>query len=317
MHRSYRVHQPTQVIRYRNRVEIKNAGFSLKNEDSLGETGSQLRNPSIAAIFHETNTAETKGSGIRTMRRLMKEHGFSPPTFESNRGDNFFVSRLLLHHFLSETDLVWLKQVESPLSDPQRIALIFLREQGAIDNQTLRQLTDCDVLTASSELRKLRDGELVEQKGRGSATYYVPGSNFPDLVSSEGNSTVNSETTNMSQHGTLRPEHSTLESEHGTLESEHGTLENLMTELPGELQAEINALGGRPGQKIRQTIRKICKVRAFNISELAEILGKKNPHALKKDHLRPMIRNGELVYVYPDMEKHPYQAYQTPKDQGE
>ena len=91
MHRSYREHQPTQIIRYSNRIEIKNAGFSLKNEDSLGEPGSDLRNPTLAAVFHETNIAETKGSGIRTMRQLMRDKGFSLPTFESNRAENFFV----------------------------------------------------------------------------------------------------------------------------------------------------------------------------------------------------------------------------------
>lgn len=62
MHRSYREHRPTQIIRYSNRIEITNAGFSLKNEEHLGEPGSELRNPNLAAVFHETNTAETKGA---------------------------------------------------------------------------------------------------------------------------------------------------------------------------------------------------------------------------------------------------------------
>ena len=99
MHRSYKVNQPIQVIRYSNRIEIKNPGYSLKSEESLGEPGSQQRNPFIAAVFHETNLAETKGSGIRTMRNLMNRSGMAPPTFESNHGDNEFTTRLLLHHF--------------------------------------------------------------------------------------------------------------------------------------------------------------------------------------------------------------------------
>jgi ATP-dependent DNA helicase RecG len=94
MHRSYREHRPTQIIRYSNRIEIQNAGFSLKNEDQLGEPGSQLRNPNLAAVFHETNTAETKGSGIRVMREQMRAHGFSLPTFESDRANNSFTQRL-------------------------------------------------------------------------------------------------------------------------------------------------------------------------------------------------------------------------------
>ena len=68
IHRTYRVNQPVQIIRYTNRIEIINPGFSLKSEDSLGEPGSVLRNPFISAVFHETNIAETKGSGIGECR---------------------------------------------------------------------------------------------------------------------------------------------------------------------------------------------------------------------------------------------------------
>lgn len=106
MHRSYRVNQPIQIIRYGNRIEIKNPGFSLKPEDQLGEPGSKNRNPFIAAIFHETNLAETKGSGIRTMRALMEKASMVPPTFESDHGANQFTMRLLLHHFLSEEKIL-------------------------------------------------------------------------------------------------------------------------------------------------------------------------------------------------------------------
>ena len=37
---------------------------SLKSEEKLGQPGSETRNPFIAAVFHDTNLAETKGSGI-------------------------------------------------------------------------------------------------------------------------------------------------------------------------------------------------------------------------------------------------------------
>jgi ATP-dependent DNA helicase RecG len=86
MHRSYRTQAPTQIIRYSNRIEIRNPGHSLKAEDRLGEPGSETRNPLIAAVLHETAFAETKGSGIRVMRRLLKETNLAPPTFESSRG---------------------------------------------------------------------------------------------------------------------------------------------------------------------------------------------------------------------------------------
>ena len=305
MHRSYREHQPTQVIRYSNRIEIRNSGFSLKNEDSLGEPGSDMRNPTLAAVFHDTNTAETKGSGIRTMRRLMRENGFSLPTFESNRAENFFVSRLLLHHFLTETDLVWLKQIPHELSDGQRITLIFVREQGAVDNPTLRQLTGSEVLAASHELRKLRELNLLEQKGKGSATYYVPGSEFPKALDEKSSK---EQVPPQGEHGTLTPSHGTLASSHGTLAPDLGTLSN---ELPSVLAERVSALGQRPGEKIRPIILELCRWRDLSATQLAEILGRPDSKALKRDHLGPMVEAKQLEYTYPDMERHPKQAYRT------
>jgi len=58
MHRSYREHRPTQIIRYDNRIEIINPGFSLKAEEKLGTPGSETRNPFIAAVFHDTNLVD-------------------------------------------------------------------------------------------------------------------------------------------------------------------------------------------------------------------------------------------------------------------
>lgn len=174
MHRDYMENSPTQIIRYDNRIEFKNPGFSLKPEERLGEPGSQTRNPFIAAIFHDTNLAETKGSGIKVMRIKMKEAQLSPPTFESNRRDNSFNVRLLLQHLYDREQLNWLQFFSSfELSDHQKQALVFLRSVGAIDNSTLRQLSDLDTLKASQELRQLCDHELIIKKGKSRSVYYT------------------------------------------------------------------------------------------------------------------------------------------------
>lgn len=82
--------------------------------------------------------------------------------------DNEFVSRLLLHHFLDELDIQWLNQFNRfELSDAQKQALIFVREVGAIDNHSYRQMADCDTLKASSDLRALKSYHLLKTKGKG------------------------------------------------------------------------------------------------------------------------------------------------------
>ena len=42
-----------------------------------------------------------------------------------------------------------------------------------------RQFAGCDTLKASAKLSVMRDAGLLEMKGMGKATYYVPGDRFP------------------------------------------------------------------------------------------------------------------------------------------
>jgi ATP-dependent DNA helicase RecG len=179
MHRSYRIHGAIQIIRYANRLEIRKPGHSIKAEEQLGEPGSETRNPRIAAVLHEVNIAETKGSGIRAMRELMIANDLLPPAFESSRRPDQFVATFLFHHFLGPDDLAWLRRLTAePLSDEEARALTFVRESGAIDNAAYRSINRTETLNASAHLRRLRDLELLEMKGGGSRTYYVPGPGF-------------------------------------------------------------------------------------------------------------------------------------------
>ena len=180
IHCSFRLNQPIQIIRYSNRLEVINPGFSLKSPETLGEPGSVQRNPFISTIFHDTNLAETKGSGIRSMRGHMKKAGLMPPTFESNRSANQFTARLLLHHLLDKETLQWLSSYANySLNNEQRLALVFVREVGAIDNITYRQLnSDINNQRASYDLHYMCTKGLLEQKGQSRSTYYIAGKNF-------------------------------------------------------------------------------------------------------------------------------------------
>ena len=241
IHRSNRVNQPIQIIRYSNRIEIHNPGYSLKPQDDWGEPGSMLRNPRISEIFHDTNLAETKGTGIGAMRRLMKEAGLMPPTFESNHEANKFTARLLLHHFLSKENMEWLAQyAEFGLMNEQKLALVFVREVGAIDNATYRQL-DSSITHARArlEIHKLCDLGFIEKKGQGRNTYYIRTSKVVSLEER------------------LRPQGERLLPQHGTLGEkippQHGTLGERLLPQDERLLPQHGTLGERlrpQGEKI-------------------------------------------------------------------
>jgi ATP-dependent DNA helicase RecG len=293
MHRSYRENRPTQIIRYDNRIEIINPGFSLKPEEMLGEPGSETRNPFIAAVFHETDLAETKGSGIRSMRKLMERSHLAPPTFESSRESNHFVARLLLHHFLNEEDIAWLNIFsEFQLNDNQKKALVFVRETEAIDNQTYRQISGADVLKSSSDLRKLRDDDLLEAKGKGRATYYVPGRKFISLHSA--------------YHSRSAP--APAESAPVTAESAPVTVDSLRDELPENLLIKIDNLKRRSApDEVQELIHELCEIRPYRLTELCKLIDRSPKHVLRK-YIQP-IMNIRIEYLYKDMVNHPNQAY--------
>ncbi len=307
IHRTYRENQPIQIIRYSNRLEIKNPGFSLKPEEQLGEPGSRNRNPFIAAIFHETNLAETKGSGIRTMRTLMEKAELMPPTFESDHGNNQFTARLLLHHFLNETDVKWLMQFNQyELDDSQKRALIFVREVGAIDNAAYRQLNGFDTLRSGMNLRGLRDKEILLQKGKGRNTYYIPNPACPfwDQDKTEKVTLVGARPGAISEpvKGLSAPVQPLSEPVRAAL----------VNQFPPEIVEKLPDFTGRISDKtdLSNFICQLCSYSDLSVSDLSILLNKGEKYLLS-NFIKPLREAGRLEYTHPEMPNHPQQAYRT------
>lgn len=299
IHRSYRVNSAIQIIRYSNRIEIINAGYSLKSIESIGEPGSLTRNPHIAAIFHDTNLAETKGTGIKAMRRLLKKSQMLPPTFESSHSKNNFTIRLLLHHLINEQDHLWLSYFDKhQLNDEQKTGLIFLREVGALDNQAYRQLTGVNAAQSTADLRKLVDLEILELKGNSRRyTYYVAGKVFLESLKS-----LSVELESLSVE---------LEPLSVELESLSVELETLAPDLPKELKERIENLGKRVKPEIlEELILELCQYRSFNLLELSGILNRSVSH-LREAFINKLMKEKKLDYTIPEVVSHPKQAYRT------
>ncbi|MBL8811505.1 MAG: putative DNA binding domain-containing protein [Planctomycetaceae bacterium] len=294
MHRDYRVHGSIQIIRYSNRLEVRNPGFSLKAEERLGQPGSETRNPKIAAVLHEVNFAETKGSGIKVMRELMDEQGLSSPVLHSDRTGNSFMAMLLFHHFLSKDDLTWLRSFDQhSLTEDEMRAMISARELGAIDNSTYRTMNrEVDTLSASRHLRKLCDCGLLEKKGNGPSTYYVP-------------------TQRALENWPPRPENTSQalggkSTEQSTKSTE---LEAKSTELSTELQERILSAGRKSDKSaLLQLVVDILTERPLSAAELADILGRTQKH-IRTEYLQPLLEQGRIVRSNPEKPTDPNQTY--------
>ncbi|MDE6198318.1 MAG: putative DNA binding domain-containing protein [Muribaculaceae bacterium] len=307
IHQSLRVHRPIQIIRYSNRIEITNPGFSLKPEESLGDPGSEMRNPTIGSIFHETQLAEAKGTGIGTMRRLLKEAGMMPPTFESDRGRNTFTTRILLHHFLSESDLKWLATFKNMnFSDCQKTALIFLREVGAIDNMTYRQLSGASSRDAAKELKQLENFNLIEMKGQGRKAYYIPSDKLKILYDKSENS-IGYNGVSYEPKG-VSSEPKGVSSEPKGVSSESKGVSSGDIRMPENIIFRIQSLRQRvPKTELSDLITDLCSTRPLSIEELGEILGRTTKYLRKI--LPELIKDKRIKYTYPEMVNHPNQKY--------
>ncbi len=305
MHRSYLDHSPVQIVRYSNRIEISNPGFSLKDVGSLGTQGSRLRNPAIAAVLHEINWAETKGSGIRTMRRLAADAGLPLPEFASDRQKNEFKATLFLHHLLTEEDHAWLKSLTSEALTAEEVeALIYARETGAVDNTACRDFSGLDTLQASSVLRRLRDRGLLDKQGAGNRTHYVLAgtakAGMVDLFAEEGGKLAQ-------EGGKLEPEGGKLAQKGGKLGAVEGA--RPLPVLPDALAQRLPQRGTNlKTAELHALIQDLCAWHALRADELATYLQRDKKY-LRTKHLSPMVQIGTLNFLYPGSPHHKWQAY--------
>ena len=239
--------------------------------------------------------------------------GLTPPLFESDRGNDQFVARYFFHHFLGAEDIAWLTQFKDlQLNDDEAKALIVVREAGAINNGTYRELTKVDTLTASQALRRLRDAGLLAQKGRGSATYYVPTERLLD----NGLST-NAEALSSNPDGLLSNPEALLSNLPGLLsdpeepEFDEAHRRELLNGLPGELAANVGAIGQRhPPEEVRALVIALCQFRAWRTEELSNLL-RRRPETIRQHYLRPLMREGRLTMTNPQEPNDPLQAYRA------
>ena len=330
MHRSYQIYGPVQVVRFANRLEIRNPGHSLKPVENLGEPGSKTRNPNIASVLHETNYAETKGSGIRVMQQLMEGANLSPPTFESDREHDQFTATFLMHHFLDKEDIAWLAHFkDAGLSDDEARILIHARENGWVNNGICRYYTKLDTLGASGILRRLRDLGLLQQHPHASMTYYTPTLKLlsPEIAEQKSSGPkVTPHKTTLADYskeitdqlsGQVPARSEGLPANLPALPTMADSLPAMLDGIPANLIAEIRTLGlRRPPSDIQAVVARLCSIRPFTADDLAKIL-QRNKKWVKRSYLAPLIRDGILEYTIPDSPKHPNQAYLTKKQDEE
>ena len=211
----------------------------------------------------------------------------------------------------------WLAQYASfDLTNEQKLALVFVREVGAIDNAMYRQL-DSSITHARArlEIHKLCDLGFLEKKGQGRNTYYIRTSKVVSL----GERLRPQNEKIPPQHGTLGekipPQHGTLGEkippQHGTfeIESQPKSRNELLRELPKGLQERVAKLGKWASrEKVSQLLVDLCAFKPYSYEELALII-QRAAKPMKDKYIKPLRLANKLFYWIPEMINHPLQKY--------
>ncbi|MGP5202718.1 ATP-binding protein [Psychrobacter aquimaris] len=349
MHRDYSENQPSQINRYKNRLELQNAGYSLKPLDALDSSSSLTRNPLIASVLYDLRLAETKGSGIRTMRAKLKQAGLSEPKFDSDHTRNYFKATFLLHQLMDDKQLKWLEAFDNhDLSDDDAMALMLAHETGAVDNSTLREITKLETLSASRLLSNLCKKGLLQKRGGGSSTNYTltehalglninsqakkqdillvdnqtSGANDQTSGANDQTSGANDQTSgaNDQTSGANNQTSGANDQTSGANDQTSGANDQYLLdlsdiekieELPQKTLSQLNNLPKKASMKqIQGILLLLCNQQKFSTEELAKSINR-NSDYLRTKYINSLLSKGLLSQTYAETPNHPNQTYST------
>ncbi|MQY79008.1 MAG: transcriptional regulator [Bacteroidetes bacterium] len=168
-HRDYSEPSDIQIKIFDDSIHIWNPGglpFDLTIDDLLDPAhSSKPRNKLIAQVFYDMALIERYGSGIQRMIADCVKAGLPEPIFEEKFGGFAitFSKDIFTESFLKELGL----------NERQVNAVLYVKENGAINNSKYQQINDVGKTTATEELRKLVDiGLLTEPTAKGRGAKY-------------------------------------------------------------------------------------------------------------------------------------------------
>jgi hypothetical protein len=147
----------------------------------------------------------------------------------------------------------------------------------------------------------MRDVGLVEQKGQGAATYYVPG---PKMTGAEGASKLRAQ-------GSLRPEFLELRTEFSDKLTAPQRVLVKQLNLSQQVIEKIAALPARAATGVLDDlILDLCRIQPMSLVELSSLTRKHHDH-LRQRNIKRLIACGDLEYLHPEQHNHPDQKYVT------
>lgn len=175
-HRDYSHHVRGSYIQLRlfaNRLEVQSPGglFGSVSVENL-EDEQSTRNHTLMRLMEDLHLVENRGSGIQAMIEAMREANLEPPQFR-DKHSSFWVT-FRNHSLMSPENIQWLnKFADQPLTDQQRLGLVYLRCNKRMTNSDYRRLNRVDTVAANRDLRSLVGAGFADQHSTKRWAYYT------------------------------------------------------------------------------------------------------------------------------------------------
>ena len=167
--------------------------------------------------------------------------------------------------------------------------------------------------------------DVLLQKGKGRATYYVPGRLFTEPFVLPKPDNLGEKPDNLGpKPDNLREKPDNLREKPDNLPGKPDNLGEKPDNLPGkpdnpiqeDLPIHLSEIIGRLGKRasldaMEDAILQLCAWREFTVGQLAVVLKRNDKYLF--GIITPLRERGKLEYTVPDMPHHPQQAYRTAK----
>lgn len=174
-----------QVRLFADRLEVQSPGglYGGVTEETL-EFENSTRNRMLMRLLEDVHIVENRGSGIASMIEAMRKANLEPPRFEDKR-TSFWVT-FRSHTLMGPQAIEWLNQFAAiPLSDDQRVAMVYLKHNQRMTNNDYQRLNHVDSVIANRQLRHMVQLGLIEQHSTRRWAHYTLKESLTAVISSE------------------------------------------------------------------------------------------------------------------------------------
>ena len=281
---------------------------------------SDCRNRNLQKMFQLIGLGEQSGFGFPKIYKNWAGQHWRAPDIEERIETDQTILALRMVSLMPEASIEYLQdrigESFDALSQPERIALVTAHAEGCISHTRLTELTKEHPSDLTNSLHGLVAKQYLQSEGNGVGTFYfLPGAH---PIENSGAKEVFGLNVFGDQAEAKRESSGHKEPSSGSKEASSGHSEVLQEHIETLRSiAEPVASTQRASKSlVVSTILQLCQGRYLSLAELAELL-ERDPDTLRKNFIRVMLGEQQLLAEHPNIKTHPKQRYVTAEPKAE